>query len=231
MAARTSLLAALLAALLAGCGGQSATTTATTHAQPAAAPSATTTSTTATTTTHHAHRRPRPPDASLPQTHLLPSADTATFHAKMRALWRGVQTGSVHEAMPAFFPVAAYAQVKAIADPRGDWNARLVGGYANDLHAAHAVVGPGAQLDRVIVPTAYAHWVDPGACFNRVGYYEVPNSRVVYRENGTTRSFGIASMISWRGVWYVVHLGSVNSSGVVDDPSAGPGTPAPSSTC
>jgi hypothetical protein len=83
----------------------------------------------------------------------------------------------------------------------------------------------------VIVPSAYAHWVDPGACFNRVGYYEVPNSRVVYRQNGATRSFGIASMISWRGVWYVVHLGSVNSSGVVDDPSAGPGTPAPSSTC
>jgi hypothetical protein len=149
----------------------------------------------------------------------------------MRALWRGVERDSVRAAMPAFFPVAAYAQVKAIADPRADWEARLVGGYAADLHAAHVTVGPGAQLAHVIVPAAYAHWVDPGACFNRVGYYEVPNARIVYRANGTTRSFGIASMISWRGVWYVVHLGSVNASGVVDDPAAGPGTPAPSSTC
>jgi hypothetical protein len=86
----------------------------------------------------------------------------------------------------------------------------------------------------VQVPRAYAHWVGPGACYNRVGYYEVPNSRLVYREDGEVRSFGIASMISWRGVWYVVHLGAVvrdTAAGVVDDPSAGAGVSLPSSTC
>jgi hypothetical protein len=86
----------------------------------------------------------------------------------------------------------------------------------------------------VVVPSAYVHWVPPGICYNRVGHYEVPNSRLVYRTGGRVSSFGIASMISWRGVWYVVHLGAVTRSGaggVVDDPSSGPGTPAPSSTC
>jgi hypothetical protein len=155
----------------------------------------------------------------------------------MQALWRGIRTGSRAAAMPAFFPEGAYAQVKAIADPRGDWAGRLVYDYGLDIAAAHALLGAsaaGAQLVEVRVPSGNAHWVDPGACYNQVGYYEVPNSRVVYREGGQIRSFGIASMISWRGAWYVVHLGAVLRPavvGVVDDPGAGPGESAPSSTC
>ena len=90
------------------------------------------------------------------------------------------------------------------------------------------------QLVGVQVPSSYAHWVSPGVCSNGVGYYEVPNARVIYRESGQRSSFGIASMISWRGVWYVVHLGGVvrsSDAGVVDDPSSGSGVSAPSSTC
>ena len=51
----------------------------------------------------------------------------------------------------------------------------------------------------------------------------MPNARVVYREDGQIRSFGIASMISWRGVWYVVHLGAIlrsSDAGAVDEPIA-----------
>jgi hypothetical protein len=155
----------------------------------------------------------------------------------MRALWRAVRAGSVRAGLPAFFPEAAYVQVKAIADPRADWRSRLVGGYALDIAAAHALLGTRAgrsTLVAVRVPEAFAHWVVPGACFNRIGYYEVPNARVVYRDGGRLRSFGIASMISWRGVWYVVHLGAVrrsSSGGIVDAPSAGAGVSTSSSTC
>ncbi len=176
-----------------------------------------------------------PPNAgALPQTPQLPPATGACLRELTRNLWRGISSGSPAHAMAAFFPEAAYAQVKAIADPHADWTSRLVGGYRLDLAAAHALVGGGARLVRVEVPSDYAHWVDPGACDNRVGYYEVPNSRVVYKRGGQLRSLGIASMISWRGVWYVVHLGAVVRSvdvGVVDDPSAGAGVAAPSSTC
>jgi hypothetical protein len=139
--------------------------------------------------------------------------------------------------MPAFFPERAYAQVKAIADPEADYEARLIGDYRLALAAAHSLLGAAARTARLIgveVPRAYAHWVPPGACYNRIGYYEVPNARVVYRADGQVRSFGIASLISWRGVWYVVHLGAVTRSaaiGVVDGPSAGRGVSAASSTC
>jgi hypothetical protein len=155
----------------------------------------------------------------------------------MKALWNAVRTDSVRSGLPAFFPERAYAQVKAIADPAADYEYRLLEDYRLDIEAAHALLGanaPEAKLDGVVVPAGYAHWVDPGACYNQVGYYEVPNSRLIYREEGEQRSIGIASMISWRGVWYVIHLGVVQRDaavGVVDDPSAGAGTPTPSSTC
>ncbi len=237
-------------ALLAGCGSsvrpasttvRITSTTATTSTPQAATPETTSTDQAATppVATHRRHRRPRPhpPAGTLPQTHQLPSSHTRQFAAEIAALWRGIRTGSLRAALPAFFPEAAYEQVKAIADPHSDYVDRLVGDYALDLQAAHALLGPRparARLREVIVPAAYAHWVPPGSCYNRVGYYEVPNARLVYDDAGGRRSFGIASMISWRGVWYVVHLGAIlrpGAGGMVDDPAAGPGYAAPSSTC
>jgi hypothetical protein len=155
----------------------------------------------------------------------------------MASLWEGVVHDSLTAALPAFFPRGAYVQLKAIASAGSDWRERLVGDYALDIGAAHALLGrdhASAQLVAVNVPSSYGHWVPPGVCYNEIGYYEVPNARVVYSEDGQIRSFGIASMISWRGVWYVVHLGAIlrsNESGVVDEPSSGSGSSAYSGTC
>jgi hypothetical protein len=148
-----------------------------------------------------------------------------------------VRLDSERPALYAFFPVRAYEQVKALGDPYGDYTGRLIPDYRVDLHAAHELLGSdpaAARLVGTIVPQGYVHWVPPGACYNRIGYYEVANSRLLYRVDGQLRSFGIASLISWRGIWYVVHLGAVTRStfaGIVDDPSEGPGTPSPSLTC
>ena len=155
----------------------------------------------------------------------------------MRDLWQGIRAGSLAPAIRAFFPEGAYAQLKAIGDPAADWQGRLVFDYGLDVGAAHALLGAhaaSARLLRVDVPESYAHWVPVGVCENGVGYYEVPNSRVVYLEDGAVSSFGIASMISWRGAWYVIHLGEVLRpvvTGVVDDPQAGSGISADSGTC
>lgn len=223
----------LVALALAGCGASTATAPAPTtpaprQPTPAARPAA-----------PRALRLLRRADAQgrLPQTRALPSSHTPLFHELMAALWTGVARGRTAPALSAFFPRTAYAQVKAIADPGADWVARLLGGYRLDILAAHALLGSQARAARLLavdVPAAHAHWVAPGACFNRVGYWEVPNSRVVYSAGGRVRSFGIASMISWRGDWYVVHLGAVTRTGpggVVNAPAIGRGISQPSSTC
>jgi hypothetical protein len=213
----------------------------TSHVSPPATsstvPVTTTTTVPATTTTVPATTTTTTGEGSLPQTADLPSTGTPQFNAEMAALWNGIVTNSVTAAMPAFFPEGAYLQLKTIGGAQSDFENRLVGDYSLDIGAAHAILGDAAaqaQLVGVNVPASYAHWVTPGVCDNDVGYFEVPNSRVVYQVNGQAQSFGIASMISWRGQWYVVHLGAVlppGGQGVVDDPETGSGTSAASSTC
>ena len=208
----------------------------TAHSEPAVrtslpAPSTTSTTATATTTT-------TTDPGTLPQTNQFPAADTAQFDAETQALWQGVVTGSVSTALPSFFPRSAYIQLKTgLANPSADWQNRLVADFGLDIEAAHALLGPDAAAATFVgvsVPEQYGHWIPPGVCANGIGYYEVANARLVYSLGGQVRSFGIASLISWRGTWYVVHLGAIlrsSTSGVVDDPEAGPGTSAPSQTC
>jgi hypothetical protein len=203
--------------------------------QPAAVRRAVTTTTTTTTIPYVTTTTVDP--GTLSQTGDLPPATSPQLDEEMDALWAGVVADSVQVAMPAFFPEAAYDQLKALSDPSADYAGRLVADYQLDITAAHALLGadPGsAGLVSVSVPEQDAHWVPPGVCANRIGYYEVANARVVYEQNGQENSFGIASLISWRGVWYVVHLGAVvrsGSGGEVDDPQSGPGASAPSDTC
>jgi hypothetical protein len=155
----------------------------------------------------------------------------------MTDLWAAVVTGKPKFAIQAFFPLAAYQQVKAIADPTADWHDRLVGDFLLDIGAAHRFLGHRARharLIRVIVPSAQASWINPGVCYNSVGYWHVAGARVLYRQNGILRSIGIASLISWRGRWYVVHFGTVLRAaavGVVDQPATGAGTPGPPGGC
>lgn len=182
--------------------------------------------------------RPAPlPPAGLHQTRALPRAGSRVFHAEMIDLWAAVVTGQAQLAIQAFFPLTAYTQVKAIADPAADWRSRLFGDFRLDVAAAHRYLGRGAaraRLVRVIVPSAGAAWISPGGCYNAVGYWHVGGARLVYREHGQVRSIGIASLISWRGRWYVVHFGAVlrtGATGLVDQPAAGPGVPGPAGGC
>lgn len=169
----------------------------------------------------------------LPQTPVLPSTTSAAFRVRMAALWRGIVSDSPRVAAAAFFPLSAYEQAKAVADPAADYRARLLGAFAADVAAAHRlVVAPRgrATFVRVAVPHEWA-WIPPGACVNRVGYWHAPGSRLVYRQGGGLRSFGVYSLISWRGQWYVVHLGVWNEPGTIVEPAAGVGPFGPPGGC
>ncbi len=181
--------------------------------------------------------RPVAPGAGArPQTSIKPKAHGRAFRAMVTDLWLAVSTGRAKLGRQAFFPVAAYKQVKAIVDPAADWKARLWDDFVLDVKAAHALLGHHAnkaKLLKVLVANDAAAWIDPGVCYNRIGYWHVANSRVLYRLDGQVRSFGIASLISWRGVWYVVHFGGVvrPAVGMVDAPTTGPGYVGPQGGC
>jgi hypothetical protein len=231
-------LAVAAAMLAAGCSAGG------TSAPAASSPKATTSASAPSAAAVRPRAKPSPsviavplPPAYLHQTMALPSAHTRVFNAEMKDLWAAVVADRPAFAVDAFFPLTAYQQVKAIADPTADWHSRLFGDFRLDVAAAHQLLGPGARKARlveVIVAEPEASWIVPGVCSNGVGYWHVAESRVVYREHGQLRSFGIASLISWRGRWYVVHFGAVlrNATvGVVDQPSLGTGTAGPNSGC
>jgi len=150
-----------------------------------------------------------PDPGTLPQTHDKPEATGAAFEARIAALWEAIVQDDPERAIPAFFPVTAYEQVKAIPTPAADWRRRLVAAYKRDIHALHKRLGDHAaeaKLVRAEVPQDRARWIDPGDEGNKIGYYRVYGTRILYTIDGKERSFDVSSLISWRGEWYVVHL-------------------------
>jgi hypothetical protein len=127
-------------------------------------------------------------------------------------LWAAIVKDEPALAMPFFFPLDAYEQVKDVTDPSADWKHRLVAAYARDIHALHARLGAQAATAQFLgldVPEARARWVEPGEEWNKLGYYRVFGSKLRYDIAGGTDAFEIKSLISWRGEWYVVHLSAI----------------------
>jgi hypothetical protein len=145
---------------------------------------------------------------TLPQTMDMPTTTGPQFQAGLAGFWQAIMTDDPAPAMPFFFPLSAYLQVKAISNPAGDWLQRLVAAYQTDIHTLHRSLGAGAQLTGIDVPNT-AQWVQPGAEYNKESYWRVYSSQVHYTVGGQAGSFTIASMISWRGEWYIVHLARI----------------------
>jgi hypothetical protein len=201
--ALTLVVAAAAAVFLVNPGGGAARTAART----VKAPGTTTTSTTAPPPTTTTTVDP----GTLPQTMDQPTTADPQFQAGVQSFWQAIVTDNPATAMPFFFPLSAYLQVKAIANPASDWQQRLVGAYQQDIHALHNSLGAGAasaQLGGIDVPTG-AQWVQPGAEYNKLPYWRIYGTTVRYTVSGRTGSFKIASMISWRGHWYIVHLARI----------------------
>jgi hypothetical protein len=147
--------------------------------------------------------------AALPQTRDKPNPSGPAFEARVKGLWEAIVHDDPERAMPFFFPVKAYGQVKAIPRPESDWKHRLVGAYARDIHALHKKLGDApesATFVRFEVPAGGGRWVEPDEETNKIGYYRVYGTRLHFQVGGQDRSFEVKSLISWRGEWYVVHL-------------------------
>jgi hypothetical protein len=174
----------------------------------------------------------------LPQTGVEPPLGVS-LQTTLEPLFRAIESGSAAEAMPVFFPETAYVKMKngLLPDPAGDYIDRLIGFYRLDLAAYHGALGASASSTKLLSVNALAAdaaWIPPGDCENLIGYWHLPGVRMVYELDGVVNSFAVASLISWRGVWYVVHLGPNPRPvdvGTVDQPALGAGTPGPAGGC
>jgi hypothetical protein len=146
---------------------------------------------------------------ALPQTRDKPAMASEALDERAKALWDGIVHEDPDRALPFFFPVSAYEQVKAIPAPASDWRRRLVAAYKRDIHALAKRLGDSAgsaSFVRLEIPDERARWVEPNEESNKLGYWRVYGTRIVYQIDGKERTFEISSLISWRGEWYVVHL-------------------------
>lgn len=168
-------------------------------------PGATTSSTASTTTI------PGTDPGTLPQTDDKPTASGALWDAGTHDLWDAIVADDPGKAMPFFFPLSAYKQVKGISDPEHDYQTRLIAYFDEDIHALHKQLGDSASqatFVRVDVPNT-ALWIKPGVEYNKGAYWRVQDNKLLYTVGGVQKSFVVKSMISWRGEWYVVHLTSI----------------------
>jgi hypothetical protein len=187
-------------------------TTTTMKATTTKAPTAASTTGAPTTTTPAAATTTTVDPGTLPQTDDRPVASGARFDAGVQGLWEAIRQDRPDLALPLFFPKSAYLQVKAISDPAGDYQQRLIANYQQDIHTLYAKLGAGAaraQLVGITVPDSQAVWVKPGEEYNKLSYWRVYGSTLQYRIDGQNGSFPVTSLISWRGQWYVVHLGQI----------------------
>ncbi len=147
---------------------------------------------------------------TLPQTDALPSTESPSFRRRLELLVEAIRTDDAELAVPAFFPVLAYAEVKDIAKPERDWQHRLIGAFTRNVHEYHRRLGEAAssiQLRGIEVPEAKVKFMKPGSEGNKLGYHRVLRSQLLLTgADGRELALEITSMISWRGEWYVVHL-------------------------
>jgi hypothetical protein len=146
----------------------------------------------------------------LPQTEDKPSTTDERFQRRMQLLARAIREDDPSLAVPTFFPLVAYQQVKDVQKPERDYKLRLIAAFERNVHEYHRALGPDAkdaQLAGVDVPEDKARWMKPGSEGNRIGYFRVLRSQLRFTlPDGKTKSFELTSLISWRGQWYVVHL-------------------------
>jgi len=167
---------------------------------------------------------------SLPQTPTEPTFG-APFHAQMKQLFRAIKNDSAPIGATVFFPEAAYVSMKTgeIPDPTGDYVERLIGFYDRDLTAYHARLFGGPRRPwcaSMRTPTSPSGSRRASArTRSATGTCQVFASCFDVAPISCRRSL---SLISWRGLWYVVHLGPNPRPvdvGTVDDFENGAGTP------
>ncbi len=172
----------------------------------------------------------------LPQTNQKPSLSSKSLALRMQELYTGIASDSITTALGSYLTLDSYRQIKGLSNNSFDYANRLLQHFALDVEAAHALFASQGQTTYVgfRADASYANWVLPNTCYNKLGYWHLPGVRLLYKVGGITRSIGVISLISYRGEYYVVHLGAISrpsNIGYIDSPAIGVGTLGPPGGC
>ena len=138
-----------------------------------------------------------------------PDSSLAALTKRLTPLWSAVSTGHLAVANGLFYPETAYVALKVgrISQPQTDWLHRLWAYYELDLSAYQHFVGAGSSFKLLRVAPGAVSYIARGVCENNSGYWHLANLRLVFSGKNGLRSFAVASLISWNGEWFIVHLG------------------------
>ncbi|NOY93922.1 MAG: hypothetical protein GXP55_22290 [Deltaproteobacteria bacterium] len=143
--------------------------------------------------------------ASLQDPPPRPAASEASERA--RAFLLAVRDDDAEAALAFFLPRDAFRLIKGVTDPDRFYD-RLVRRFRADLHALHQAHPELAEARFLRVELSRRRgWVRPRQEANRLPYWSVRHSRLVYEVAGQERSFELRTLITWDDHWYLTHLG------------------------
>lgn len=133
-----------------------------------------------------------------------PPPDTAQEAG--RRLFEAIVHDDPHRAAAAFFPRAAFVQVKAMQQPERYYD-KLYARFAQDIQRLHRDTPELAQAE--FVELALGHrggWVAPGEEGNRLPYWAARHTTLRYRVGSELRTLEVRVLITWEQRWYIIHL-------------------------
>jgi len=135
-----------------------------------------------------------------------PRPDAGDASERARRLLEAIVRDEPDLARDFFFPLEAFREVKAMADPDSYWQ-RLFARYVSDIHALHAALPDldRAEFERLEI-VRRGGFVLPGEEANRLPYWAARHNRLHYRVDGQPRSLEVRVLITWGTRWYVTHL-------------------------
>lgn len=133
-----------------------------------------------------------------------PSPDTAQEAAQR--LFQAIVHDDPRRAADAFFPRAAFSQVKAMQKPERYYD-KLYARFVEDIHRLHRDTPELAQAEFIELMLGHrGGWVRPGEEGNRLPYWAARHTTLRYRVGDQVRSLEVRVLITWQQRWYIIHL-------------------------
>lgn len=155
--------------------------------------------------------RPLVPAHNAPDlTEPAPRPSASEVDPRATAFLAAVAADDAEAALVFFLPRDAFRLIKGVTDPDRFFD-RLVRMFRADVHALHAAHPELARARYLRVELSRRRaWVLPRQEANRLPYWSVRHSRLVYTVDDQERSIELRTLITWDDHWYLTHLGELH---------------------